>query len=77
MSGMFFKWKPVADAPMTIPACAIAATITCPCAKGAKIVVTGGRLDGQWVVNPIERAIDLDFYCEIPEHPDAPKPARH
>lgn len=65
------KWKPAMYAPRDAWPLAIAATITCECGKGGRIVMTGARHNGEWVIDTggFEHSFDVTDYYELPKPP--------
>lgn len=62
------KWKSAIDAPRNAWPLAIAATILCQCGRGGRIVVTGGRMDGEWVYD-CEHQIEVTHFMVLPKPP--------
>lgn len=65
-----YLWKPAIDAPKDAWPLAICATLMCDCegSKGGRIVVTGGRMDGHWVIE-CEHELDVTHYLQLPTPP--------
>lgn len=63
------RWKPAREAPDDAWPLAICGTIMCDCEeKGARMVVTGARHEGEWV-SDCEHNIDITHYMELPYPP--------
>ncbi|HYD87148.1 MAG TPA: hypothetical protein VEA80_06725 [Vitreimonas sp.] len=62
-------WQRLEQAPPDIENAALAATITCDCGRGGKIVVTGSRVAGEWIVM-CEHSIELTHFMILPRHPN-------
>ena len=73
------KWKPAIWAPHDHTWLAIAATITCPCAKGARVVLMGARIKGEWVLQAenFEHAFEITHFLELPQPPAGGVGAHH
>jgi hypothetical protein len=64
------RWRPAADAPPDAWPLAVCGTVQCDCAKGARMVVTGARANGEWV-------LDCGHDIEITHFMDLPRPPAH
>lgn len=66
-----FKWLDADTAPHNIPEpLAIALTIRCTCARGARTVITGFRHEGQWVID-FAHDCDITHYAVLERPPPA------
>ncbi len=63
-------WKPASEAPADAWPLAIAATLQCDCdgAKGGRVVMTGARQGGKWVLE-CQHDIDITHFMELPKPP--------
>lgn len=61
-------WEPASQAPANGGPFAVACTITCNCGKGGRVVVTGDRHKGEWVMT-IEHQVDITHFMRLPLPP--------
>lgn len=62
------RWLPAKEARDEEWPLAVAGIVTCDCAKGAVLVVTGGRQKGEWVIE-CEHAIEITHFLRLPRPP--------
>lgn len=62
------RWLPAREARDEDWPLAICGIVTCNCAKGARIVVTGGRRGGEWVIE-CEHTIEITHFLRLPKPP--------
>lgn len=67
MSALSFKWEPAAQAPDDAWPMALAVRITCDCAKGGMVVLTGARVKGEWLVEPFAHTYEIIEFFLMPE----------
>ncbi len=65
---MRIKWRDASTAPDDVWPVAIAVTVLCECARGARMVVTGARHNGEWVMD-CEHSVEITHYALLPEPP--------
>lgn len=64
------SWRPADEAPNDAWPLAICGTLLCDCdgTKGARIVLTGGRLKGEWVME-CSHDVDITHFMVLPVPP--------
>ena len=63
-------WLPAGDAPRDAWPIAISATIMCDCGKGGTVILTGGRQNGEWVIDgDFEHAFEITDFQYLGEPP--------
>lgn len=63
------KWRKEQTAPQDAHDLIIAATVTCDCGKGAKVVLPASRLHGNWHIE-FDHAVNIDGWMQLPRHPE-------
>lgn len=43
--------------------------ITCSCGKGGQLVLTAGRIAGEWIIEPFEHSFEIDYWMQLPAFP--------
>ena len=60
-------WKPAIAAPRDAWPLAVAVRITCDCGKGGIVVLSGGRVNGEWHLGDFEHQFDIVEFLELPK----------
>lgn len=66
-------WKDAKYAPRNSDrVLAVACVFVCGCHQGARTAVAGGRINGEWVLEPSEHHLEPYAYLVLPELPPLP-----
>lgn len=60
-------WQPAAEAPDDAWPLSVACMITCECQKGGIVVLSGARVDGQWIVERFNHSFEVIEFFRLPK----------
>lgn len=66
---MAVKWKPAKTAPDEAFGLVVYGTVTCSCGHGSKVMLVGGRINGEWVLD-FDHSLEITHWMKLPEPPD-------
>lgn len=65
--GAMWQWKPERLAPRDAWPMAIAVRITCNCGKGGIVVLSGGRRNGEWIIDHFNHSFEIVEFFVLPK----------